>query len=44
MFTRGVRGEDINSVASGISFLCPLSPDGVSASATLCRVGPRRPT
>ena len=40
MFTRGVGGEDKNSVAMGEPFLCPLSSGGVSASATLCRVGP----
>ena len=44
MFTRGVGGEDKNSVAMGVSFLCPISSDGVSASATLCKVGPRGPT
>ena len=44
MFMRDVRRENTNSVAMGVSFLCPLLSGGASASATLCRVGPRGPT
>ena len=43
IFTSGVGGGCENSAANEVS-LCQLSSGGVSASAMLCKVGPRGPT